>query len=257
MVRQLNRRVPSGAQLPQRLRWLPMNTRDLSPTPIRGHQRSIPAAMCSAAWARYHAAKALQDAFAAYIFFESGAHGDLKLTLVEADLGRRSRSVLDDHLDVASEVGQGLAGEEASGERLFRQLGHSFDDPRGAVEHDVPNLVVGGPGGGGHEDSLGCQPDLDGLLAPRAASHFVGDGGAVEGNLASAPRGEPSVISFVAWRLLQFSEDYKALAISGLVARPENRTTPSFSARGATPSIAPLHEVPRMILTPSTLVSLL
>ena len=58
MVRQLNRRVPSGAQLPQRLRWLPMITRDLSPTPSRGHQRSISSAMCSSAQARYHAAKA-------------------------------------------------------------------------------------------------------------------------------------------------------------------------------------------------------
>ena len=36
------------------------------------------------------------------------------------------------------------------------------------------------------------------------------------------------MISLVAWRLLQFSEDYKALAMSGLLARPENRTTPSF-----------------------------
>ena len=173
----------------------------------------------------------LQDAFPAHISFESGAHGDLKLTLMEADLRRRSRSVLDDHLDVASEVGQGLAGDEAPGKRLFRQLGHSFDDPRGPVEHDVPNLGVGGPGGGGHEDSLGGQTDLDGLLAPRAAADFVGDGGAVEGNLASAPRGEPSVISFVAWRLLQFSANYKALAMSGLLARVENRTTPSSSAR--------------------------
>ena len=198
-----------------------------------------------------------QDAFPPHIFFESGAHGDLKLALVEADLGRRSRSVLDDHLDIAAEVGEGLAGDEAPGHRLFRQVGHPFDDPRGPVEHDVPNLGVGCPGGGGHEDSLGGQPDLDGPLAPRAAAYVVVYGGAVEGNLASSPRGESSVISLVAWRLLQFTEDYKALAMSGLLAKPENRTTPSFSARGATLSIAPLHEVPRMILMPSTLVSLL
>ena len=199
----------------------------------------------------------VQDAFPAHIFFESGAHGDLKLTLVEADLGRRSSSVLDDHLDIATDVGESLACDEAPGERLFRQVGHPFDDPRGAVEHDVPNLGVGCSGGGGHEDSLGGQPDLDGLLAPRASAYVVGDGGAVEGNLASSPRGESSVISLVAWRLLQFTEDYKALAMSGLLASPEKRTTPSFSARGATPSIAPLHEVPRMILIPSTLVRLL
>ena len=31
--------------------------------------------------------------------------------------------------------------------------------------------------------------------------------------------------------------------------------TPSASASGATPSMAPLHEVPRMIFTPSTSVS--
>ena len=57
----------------------------------------------------------LQDALLAHISFESGAHGDLKLTLVEADLGRRSNSVLDNHLDVAAEVGEGLAGDEAPG----------------------------------------------------------------------------------------------------------------------------------------------
>ena len=45
--------------------------------------------------------------------------------------------------------------------------------------------------------------------------------------------------------------------MSGFVARPENITTPSSSARGAAPSIAPLHEVPRMIFTPSTSVSFL
>ena len=43
--------------------------------------------------------------------------------------------------------------------------------------------------------------------------------------------------------------------MSGFVARPENMTTPSASAKGAAPSMAPLHDVPRMILTPSTLVS--
>ena len=45
--------------------------------------------------------------------------------------------------------------------------------------------------------------------------------------------------------------------MSGLVADAEKRMTPSFSARGAAPSIAPLHVAPRMILTPSTSVSLL
>ena len=45
--------------------------------------------------------------------------------------------------------------------------------------------------------------------------------------------------------------------MSGLVARPENRITPSSSANGAAPSIAPLHDVPRIIFTPSTSVSLL
>ena len=45
----------------------------------------------------------------AHISFESGAHGDLKLTLVETDLRRRSLSVLDDHLDVAAQVGEGLS----------------------------------------------------------------------------------------------------------------------------------------------------
>ena len=44
--------------------------------------------------------------------------------------------------------------------------------------------------------------------------------------------------------------------MSGLVASPEKRITPSLSARGAAPSMAPLHEVPRMIFTPSTSVSL-
>ena len=43
--------------------------------------------------------------------------------------------------------------------------------------------------------------------------------------------------------------------MSGLLARPEKRITPSASASGANPSIAPLHDVPRMILTPSTSVS--
>ena len=228
MVRQLNRSVPSGAQLPQRLRWLPMNTRDLSPHPESGPPEVYPLRYVFLGAGPIPRGEGLQDALSTHISFESGAHGDLKLTLVEADLGRRSTSVLDDHLDVAAEVGEGLAGDEAPGKRLFRQLGHSFDDPRRPVEHDVPNLGVGGPGGGGHEDSLGGQPDLEGLLAPRAAAHFVGDGGAVEVDLASAPRGEPSVISLIAWWLLQCSEDYKALAMSGLPARPENRTTLSF-----------------------------
>ena len=40
--------------------------------------------------------------------------------------------------------------------------------------------------------------------------------------------------------------------MSALLARPENRITPSASARGAAPSIAPLHEVPRIIFMPST-----
>ena len=45
--------------------------------------------------------------------------------------------------------------------------------------------------------------------------------------------------------------------MSGFVARPENSTTPSRSASLAAPSIAPLHDGPRMIFTPSTSVSLL
>ena len=200
--------------------------------------------MCSAARALIPRGEGFPDALGAVTVIEAGRHGDLKHLAVEADLGRRPFSGLDDHLDIAAEVGEGLAGDEAPGKRIFRKIRHPFDDPRGPVEHDVPNLGVGGPGGGGHEDSLGGQPNLDGPLAPRATSHFVGDGGPVEGNLASSPRGESSVISLVAWRLLQFTEDYKALAMSGLLARPEKRTTPSFSARGATPSIAPLHEVP-------------
>ena len=144
-------------------------------------------------------------------------------------MGRRSRSVFDDHLDVAAEVGEGLAGDEAPGKRFFRKLGHPFDDPRGPVEHDGPNLGVGGPGWGGHEDSLGGQPDLDGLLAPRASADFVVEGGSVEVDSVLTPRGEPSVVSLNAWQLLQCSEDYKALAMSGLPVRPEKRTTPSSS----------------------------
>ena len=169
----------------------------------------------------------LQDALLAHSSIECRAHGDLKLTLGEADLGRRSRSVLDDHLDVAAEVGQGLAGDEAPWQRFFRKLGHPLDDPRGPVEHDIPNRVVGGPGWGGHEDPLGCQPDLDGLLAPRASADFVVEGGSVEVDSVLTPRGEPSVVSLNAWQLLQFTEDYKALAMLGLPTRPKKRTTPS------------------------------
>ena len=185
--------------------------------------------MCSSSPGPIPRGEGLQDAISAHISFESGAHGDLKLTLVEADLRRRSNSVLHDHLDVATEVGKGLAGDEAPWQRFFRKFRHPFDNPRGPVEDDVADLVVGGPGRGGNEDSLGDQPDLDGLLAPRAAADFVVDGSAVEVDSVLTPRGEPSVASLNAWQLLQCSEDYKALAMSGLPARPENRTTPSFS----------------------------
>ena len=47
------------------------------------------------------------------------------------------------------------------------------------------------------------------------------------------------------------------MAISGLLASPENRITPSASASGATPSMAPLHDVPSITLMPSTSVSFL
>ena len=134
-------------------------------------------------------------------------------------MGRRSLSVLDDHLDAATEVGEGLAGDEAPGKRFFRKLRHPFDDPRGPIEDDVADLVIRGPGGGGDDDALGSQPHFEGLLAPRAAADFVVEGGPVEGDLASTPRGEPSAISLIAWRLLQLTEDYKALAMSGLLAR--------------------------------------
>ena len=43
--------------------------------------------------------------------------------------------------------------------------------------------------------------------------------------------------------------------MSGLVEDADKRMTSSCSARGATPSVAPLHVAPRMILTPSTSVS--
>ena len=45
--------------------------------------------------------------------------------------------------------------------------------------------------------------------------------------------------------------------MSGFVADGENIITPSSTASGAAPSIAPLHVVPRMIFTPSTSVSFL
>ena len=45
--------------------------------------------------------------------------------------------------------------------------------------------------------------------------------------------------------------------MSGFVAKPENNIVPSSSAKGAAPSIAPLQDVPKMILTSSTSVSLL
>ena len=118
------------------------------------------------------------DRLESFIAAESGRRAYLEPPVIEADFRRAHICVLYNHSDVASQIRQRLAAEEALGGGFQHPIRPMTQYPASPLPHNAAQLIDWHVHRRGYQYSAAVHRDLDGLPAPTAAPHLVVDAGA-------------------------------------------------------------------------------
>ena len=185
MERPVEPQRPSGEQLPQRCRWSRMSTREHSPRPSLGHQRSTLTGNRSAARLGTIGPPRGESIRSARRRPCSRDY-DTEAPVIEADLRPAHVASRDDHSDIPAQVRQRLAADEPLRCSLQHRLRRMAEDPGRPLPDNGPQLAVRRSRGGGDPHPAAVHCDLDRLPAPRATAYLVLDGRVAEANAVPA-----------------------------------------------------------------------